>query len=449
MKKAFALILATLLVFAVVPVVASAAGDSIETATTISLNTQINGNITADNTVDIYKFTLSESGRVAIKITAHIYKTHYRLYNANGTEIWSATYQTWNSVSQQYSNEFVIDLTSGDYYFSAIKYDGEGNYNFSVKYTPANESFKETTGGIDNSISTANKIELGTSYNGQLALNDSIDTYKFNLPTSGRINLKLAAYIYKTHFYIYNCDGNEVWSSKYQAWNDVSKEYNKNDYIDLTSGDYYFSVSRYDGTGNYNFRINAVSADESFEETTGGIDNSISTANKIELGTSYNGQLAINDSTDTYKFALPASDTINLKLTAYIYKTHYYIYDIDGNEVWSSRYQYWNDTSKEYNKNENIDLAAGDYYFSVTKYDGTGNYNFTINLASQVTSLGDANNDGYINSLDAATVLKYDAFIISLDSAALTAADVNGDGSVNSLDAAMILKYDAGIIDSF
>lgn len=62
---------------------------------------------------------------------------------------------------------------------------------------------------------------------------------------------------------------------------------------------------------------------------------------------------------------------------------------------------------------------------------------------------GDVNNDGYINSLDAATVLKYDAFIISLDSAALTAADVNGDGSVNSLDAAMILKYDAGIIDSF
>lgn len=63
--------------------------------------------------------------------------------------------------------------------------------------------------------------------------------------------------------------------------------------------------------------------------------------------------------------------------------------------------------------------------------------------------LGDANGDGLINSLDAATVLKYDAFIITLDSTALAAADVNKDGTVNSLDAAMILKYDASIITEF
>jgi len=62
---------------------------------------------------------------------------------------------------------------------------------------------------------------------------------------------------------------------------------------------------------------------------------------------------------------------------------------------------------------------------------------------------GDANLDGIVNSLDAAQVLKHDAFLIELEGAALIAADVNGDGTVNSLDAAQILKYDAFLIEKF
>ncbi len=62
---------------------------------------------------------------------------------------------------------------------------------------------------------------------------------------------------------------------------------------------------------------------------------------------------------------------------------------------------------------------------------------------------GDVNNDGFIDSLDAAQVLKYDALLIELDGAALVAADVNGDGFVDSLDAAQILKYDALLIENF
>ncbi len=61
---------------------------------------------------------------------------------------------------------------------------------------------------------------------------------------------------------------------------------------------------------------------------------------------------------------------------------------------------------------------------------------------------GDVNADGYIDNLDAAMILKYDAGIIELDYVQLMVGDVNGDGYVDNLDAAMILKYDAGIIDS-
>ncbi len=67
----------------------------------------------------------------------------------------------------------------------------------------------------------------------------------------------------------------------------------------------------------------------------------------------------------------------------------------------------------------------------------------------QVGLTGDVNLDGTINSLDAAQVLKHDAFLIVLADEGLVNGDVNSDGVVNSLDAAQILKFDAGLIIGF
>lgn len=58
----------------------------------------------------------------------------------------------------------------------------------------------------------------------------------------------------------------------------------------------------------------------------------------------------------------------------------------------------------------------------------------------------DPNGDGKINSLDAATILKYDAGLYAFTDQQLADADANGDGKVNSLDAAFILKIDAALI---
>ncbi len=58
-------------------------------------------------------------------------------------------------------------------------------------------------------------------------------------------------------------------------------------------------------------------------------------------------------------------------------------------------------------------------------------------------SVGDANFDGEVDSLDAATVLKIDAELAIKG----VNCDFNGDNTVDSLDAAQILKYDAGLIE--
>ncbi len=64
-------------------------------------------------------------------------------------------------------------------------------------------------------------------------------------------------------------------------------------------------------------------------------------------------------------------------------------------------------------------------------------------------TLGDVNEDGYVDNLDSAWILKYDAGLINSSALNEKAADVNGDGWVDNLDSAWILKFDAGLIPDF
>ena len=73
-----------------------------------------------------------------------------------------------------------------------------------------------------------------------------------------------------------------------------------------------------------------------------------------------------------------------------------------------------------------------------------------LNIVEEAEQLiGDANNDGAVNSIDAMYILQYDVELIGADEINLTLADVNGDGKVNSIDAMYILRYDAELIEKF
>ena len=401
MKKILSLFLSIVMFLSItagIDLSAYAAGNSIATATSISFNSNYSGSITATNTTDVYKFTLPSSGRINLTLTAYIYKMHYYIYNSDGETVWSNRYVYWNDNTKQSNITKELDLIEGTYYFTAERADGTGNYNFKITFTTASETFGETKNKTNNSIADANSISLGTSYKGQIAENDNTDIYKFTLPSSGRINLILTAYIYKMHYYIYDSDGETVWSNRYVYWNDNTKQSNIDENLDLTKGTYYFAAERADGTGNYNFKINFTTASETFSETKGGTNNSIADAKSITLGTTYKGQIAINDDCDIYKFKLSKACNINIKLTAGIYETDYYIYSSDGNSIWENRYVYWNDITKKATLNETLTLSAGTYYFSIAKRSGTGNYSFSINCAhnwsSTVTSKATTSKDG-------------------------------------------------------
>ncbi len=60
--------------------------------------------------------------------------------------------------------------------------------------------------------------------------------------------------------------------------------------------------------------------------------------------------------------------------------------------------------------------------------------------------MGDVNDDGIVNSVDALFILQYDARLVS-SLPNETSADVNEDGTINALDASLILQFNAGFVN--
>ena len=258
MKKTLSLFLSIVMLLSIIAEIdltAIAAGNSISNATSISFNTQYSGYITANNEKDVYRFSLSSSGKINISVKANIYETNYYIYDASGNEIWNKKYCYWNDNTQQMTYDEALDLTKGTYYFAVVRYSGTGNYNFKITFATADETFSEPQGGNNNSIGVADAITLGSTYKGQLAINDDKDLYKFTLSSSGRINISVKANIYETNYYIYDASGNEIWNKKYCYWNDATQQMVYDETLDLSEGTYYFAVVRYSGTGNYSFNI--------------------------------------------------------------------------------------------------------------------------------------------------------------------------------------------------
>jgi len=136
--------------------------------------------------------------------------------------------------------------------------------------------------------------------------------------------------------------------------------------------------------------------------------------------------------------------TVNAKYTRNVYVVRFMV---DGVLVDSIRMEYGQSIAGEafpaVPERENYDGAWDKTSVDSISSDLVINAVYTKNYV-----LGDANEDGVIDNLDAVYILRYDADLISEDDIRTVAADVNKDGVVNNLDASMVLKYAAGIIDS-
>lgn len=261
MKKVISFILASLVLFSILSVTVSAAGDIISAATSISLDKSYSGSITSSSKINSYKFILNNSGRVNLELSVGIKYAYFYIYDANAdVPVWQTGGIEWNSTTELIVLDRNIDLTSGTYYFcvkQGLSYTG--SYNFKLNFSSAGESFKEPQDGNNNKTETADSINLGTRYYGQIAANDEKDYYKFTVSSSNDVTLDVSASIKYSYYYIYDSSVKEIWKSGGMTWNYTTELLSLNKTITLSAGTYYFCVEKGNSnTGNYNFKITSA-----------------------------------------------------------------------------------------------------------------------------------------------------------------------------------------------
>ncbi len=167
------------------------------------------------------------------------------MYDENGNELWRK-YSSWNSTSEVSVIENSLNLTKGIYYLRYKKYDNykSGNYQFSLNFTSANESFEEINGGSNNSLAEASLIEFNVTYNGQLAQNDDKDFYKFIVSSEQNLEVNVNSDMKYLDIFIYDSKGIEIadWDP---YWNDITKklEYT-NRSLTVQPGTYYIVIAQ-------------------------------------------------------------------------------------------------------------------------------------------------------------------------------------------------------------
>ncbi len=399
MKKLLSLILSVITLITVTvafSISAHAANyDTIAKARSISLGVAYSGEITRTDETDYYKFTINSAASLSLQFNGSIAAIQLNIFDSNGTEITNDAAQ-WSS-AQILSFNRTIYLTKGQYYFKVNRADYNGNgsredveyssYTFTLKSVSSTVSFEDS----HDTIQTAKNVGENTQYFGQISQNDRTDYYKIILNKSAKLNIKMTGTLGVLYVTLYSEEGQELKSIELRE----DAPLTISDYlsIHLLKGTYYLNFSRGsyhhnyeirdEECGPYTFTVSSLAANETFEESeTGHLNNSISTADSIDLGKSYKGQLAYNDEYDYYKFKVNEGGNYIIKVVSSISANmEYTLYNAEGNEL------YYNviepNSSGSISNKTSYNLKSGYYYIRIKKYEysyeaGLGNYLFKI-----------------------------------------------------------------------
>ena len=238
-----------------------AAGDDWRNAEEVGFNQTYYGSIEYKDQMDWYKVVLPSSGWLRIDVQAEIERYTFVLCAENDLDnpIWD-NWVEWNRTTQISNDYWCNHFTSGTYYFRIQEYwwDGllSGDYNFKLTFVSANESFRESQGGSNEKRGTASPIVLNKTYKGQLALNESLDFYKFTLDRATTVILNMSHYMGYIEYDLYDGNGNDLDMGGWSEWNSTTEIGNFQDKWELAKGSYYLVVRpKYDRCGRYEFSL--------------------------------------------------------------------------------------------------------------------------------------------------------------------------------------------------
>lgn len=380
------------------------AAETLAATSNISPNGTYDGSIDVKETYNQYNFTVTSAGRLNITMTSRMPWYSLFIYSEDGTLVWSSVENQYNSNIQSVTNIHEVDLKAGNYFLKVSSYSVRrtsghsyytyytGDYTMKLAFTSAGESFSEP----NEDFVSATSIGVNAQVTGQIAKfnNDNTDVdadyFVFTLSAPGRITWDVTSYMNYYSMFLYNSDGEQIWTAISNKWNENLKKIENVHYVDLAEGTYYLKFNgmqkyrqdmrdRYAYyTGNYNFNMSFTSANVSYMAK----DDDFASAYKVSPNVDINGQIAINDTSDIMTFTLAQDKEVGFMMTSYMPKYRIDLYDGNGKNVRCIAETAWNAELGMVSEEKKVELKAGTYYIKVTAPSSTGNY--TLKLVERV-----------------------------------------------------------------
>lgn len=419
--------------------------DSLEDADELELNQTYNGLLHNAEDEDWYRFSTEEASSFSLNFV------HDKLDSSNNH--WTITvyqetngklkvFRSWNVAgnTEKFTTDtlgvpagtYCVQIAFGGYYYSTTPYALTVNYSAN-----GNETKNDWESEFNDSYEDADEIKVNQPYSGLLHTSDDVDWYKFTTDADGKFSLrflhdKIDSSSTYWQFTIYQFDNGKL--KKFGTWS-VDGNEEKYDtcglgvpageyYLEVFYGGYYYSTTPYELI--VNFTANADNPDGAWETE---FNDYKEDADPISQNQSYNGTILNSEDTDWYKFTVAAAGNVTLRFehpkldgssnfwTMNLYQGNNKVttLNIKGNETLTMA--------------EDVEVEAGEYYVEILYggyFSSAATYTFRVNNADAPSTpdtpgtttppdqpsgglYGDHNNDGDVNSADAALILMYSA----------------------------------------
>ena len=220
-----------------------------ERAQPLDFSSAVRGFISHQDSDDYYKFTLTEAGRVSLRLTSRIYTVQLRWIDSLLREIRGHAFIEYGSEAGPRVHEEWMDLEAGTYFIRVHKSGSHtGVYDLVLAFSPSRNNEIEP----NNSPEAAQQLTAGQVVRGLISDSDSDDYFSIVLDYPMRLSLKLTSRIYSVQL---RWLGSNLQDIRVHSWIEIGSEGSPRileDYMDLEAGTYYIRVHRRENhTGTY------------------------------------------------------------------------------------------------------------------------------------------------------------------------------------------------------
>lgn len=337
--------------------------DSFSTATILEQQNNIftvNGDFSENYDNDYYSFTLTEPGKIEVKINRSL-NTQYRvtLYNAAQNNI--EDNYTYLKPDNGPETLFSQGLQAGTYYIKINRYNGEKTpYTLEIAYTKSDFFEKEK----NNERTSANLIQVNQTYSGFADLYTE-DYFVVETPANGEVKIDLSRSLQTSYNISLLNSAGETLKNLTTELSDASL---KNAItIGLPKGLYYIRINASQGiVNNVPYDVRANFKEDSFIELEP--NNTIYSANPITINNTFRGYLDDWISGDHYRLELTKNQNLSFHLTGAPQTSFSVKIFNQDNSV--TKYYYTSHGNGKLQNIANLSLKKGTYYVQISHSSG-------------------------------------------------------------------------------